>query len=52
MKAAIIGGSGKMGQWFARHLLHEGIDVVITGRNREKLVAAGKQLGVAITSNA
>ena len=37
MKAAIIGGSGKMGQWLARHLLQEGIEVVITGRNQEKL---------------
>ena len=52
MKVAIIGGSGKMGQWFARHLLQEGIDVVITGRNREKLVAAGKKLGVPIATNA
>ena len=51
MKAAIIGGSGKMGQWFARRLLHEGIEVVITGRNREKLVAAGKKLGVPIATN-
>ena len=52
MKAAIIGGSGKMGQWFARHLLQEGIEVVITGRNREKLVAAGKKLDVPIATNA
>jgi len=28
MKVAIIGGSGKMGQWFARHLLEEGMQVV------------------------
>ena len=52
MKAAIIGGSGKMGQWFARHLLQEGIEVVITGRNQEKLAAAGKKLGVPIATNA
>ena len=51
MKAAIIGGSGKMGQWFARHLLQEGIEVVITGRNQEKLVAAGKKLGTPIATN-
>ena len=51
MKAAIIGGSGKMGQWFAHHLLQEGIEVVITGRNRQKLVAAGKKLGVPIATN-
>ena len=51
MKVAIIGGSGKMGQWFARHLLKEGMQVVITGRNREKLLAAGKQLGASIATN-
>ena len=51
MKAAIIGGSGKMGQWFARQLLQEGIEVVITGRNQEKLVAAGKKLGTPIATN-
>ena len=51
MKVAIIGGSGKMGQWFARYLLKEGMQVVITGRNRKKLLAAGKQLGVPIATN-
>ena len=51
MKAAIIGGSGKMGQWFTRHLLQEGIQVIITGRNKEKLLAAGKQLGVPTATN-
>ena len=51
MKVAIIGGSGKMGQWFARYLLKEGMQVVITGRNREKLLAVGKQLGVPIATN-
>lgn len=51
MKVAIIGGSGKMGQWFAHHLLQEGIEVVITGRNRQKLVAAGKKLDVPIVTN-
>ena len=51
MKVAIIGGSGKMGQWFARHLLKEGMQVVITGRNQEKLLAAGKELGVPIATN-
>jgi prephenate dehydrogenase len=51
MKVAIIGGSGKMGQWFTRHLLKEGMQVVITGRNQEKLLTAGKQLGVSIATN-
>jgi prephenate dehydrogenase len=52
MKIAIIGGAGKMGQWIARHLLQEGIQVVITGQNQEKLIAAGKKLGVAVATNA
>jgi prephenate dehydrogenase len=51
MKVAIIGGSGKMGQWFARHLLEEGMQVVITGRNQQKLLAAGKKLGVPTATN-
>ena len=51
MKVAIIGGSGKMGQWFARYLLKQGMQVVITGRNRKKLLAAGKQLGVPTATN-
>lgn len=52
MKIAIIGGSGKMGQWFARFFLKEGKQVIITGRNERKLLEAGQQLGVeATTSN-
>ncbi|MDD5288294.1 MAG: prephenate dehydrogenase [Dehalococcoidales bacterium] len=51
MKIAIIGGSGKMGQWFASYLLKEGMQVVITGRNQEKLRAAGKKLGVPVATN-
>jgi prephenate dehydrogenase len=51
MKVAIIGGSGKMGQWFARHLLKEKMQVVITGRNQEKLLAVGKELAVPVAAN-
>jgi prephenate dehydrogenase len=51
MKVAIIGGSGKMGLWIARHVLQDGMQVVITGRNQEKLLAAGKELGVPISTN-
>ena len=46
MKVAIIGGSGGMGRWFARFLIKEGKEVVITGRNERKLLEAGGQLGV------
>lgn len=52
MKVAIIGGSGRMGRWFARFLLQEGKEVVITGRNQEKLLVAGQELGVAVAANA
>ncbi|MFC1873267.1 prephenate dehydrogenase [Chloroflexota bacterium] len=51
MKIAIIGGSGKMGQWFAHFLANEGQEVIITGRNQEKLKAAQRQLGVEADSN-
>ncbi len=51
-KVAIIGGSGRMGQWFANFLLKEGMEVIITGRNRQKLAAAGERLGVKTATNA
>jgi prephenate dehydrogenase len=51
MKVAIIGGSGKMGQWLVHHFLQEGMQPVITGRNQEKLLAAAKQPGVSIATN-
>jgi prephenate dehydrogenase len=48
VKIAIIGGSGKMGQWFASFLSKDGKEVVITGRNQEKLQAVKRQPGVEI----
>jgi len=51
MKVAILGGSGKMGQWFARFLLKEGKQVIITGRNERKLLTTREQLGVDITTS-
>lgn len=51
MKVAIIGGSGKMGRWFARFLLKEGKEVVITGRNQNKLLEVKQQLGVEVATN-
>ena len=52
MKVAIIGGSGKMGRWFARHLLAEGNEVVISGRTESKIREASKELGVDAAPNA
>ncbi|MDO8443314.1 MAG: prephenate dehydrogenase/arogenate dehydrogenase family protein, partial [bacterium] len=51
MKIAIIGGSGKMGRWFARFLLQEGQQVILTGRNAKKLQEAREQLGVEVTTS-
>ncbi|MFC1917511.1 prephenate dehydrogenase [Chloroflexota bacterium] len=51
MKVAVIGGSGKMGRWFARFLRDEGYKVVISSRNQDKLAEAGRDLKVATTSN-
>ncbi len=51
MKVAIIGGSGKMGRWFANFLLKNGNEVIIIGRNEKKLLEAKRQLGVEIATN-
>ena len=51
MRVAIIGGSGKMGRWFASFLLKEGKEVIITGRNEKKLLEAKRQLGVEVATN-
>jgi len=51
MNIAIIGGSGNMGRWFARFALQEGHQVIITGRDQNKLLKAGKELGVEFTTN-
>jgi len=51
VKVAIIGGSGKMGRWFARFLRQEGYQVVITGRSEGKLKEARQQLGVSATTD-
>lgn len=51
MRVAVIGGSGKMGRWFARFLLQEGNEVTITGRNKGKLREAQQQLGVEATTD-
>ncbi len=51
MKIAIIGGSGKMGQWFARFLLNDGKQVLIIGRNEKKLLDIRQKLEVEVTTN-
>ena len=51
MKVAIIGGSGKMGQWFARFLTREGKEVTLVGRNQARMEAAGKKLKLPVTTD-
>jgi len=51
VRVAIIGGSGKMGRWFANFLLKEGKEVIIIGRNERKLLVAKRQLGVEVATN-
>jgi len=52
LRVAIIGGSGRMGRWFADLLLKEGKEVIITGRNERKLREAQQELaGVEIAIN-
>lgn len=51
MKIAIIGGTGKMGRWFARLLKDEGKEVLLVGRNQEKLAAVGNELGLPYTTD-
>lgn len=46
MKIAIIGGTGKMGQWMARFLLAEKLDVVLVGRDKTKLSFLCRELQV------
>jgi len=40
-----------MGRWLASFLLQDGYEVVITGRNKNKLLAAKRQLGAEVTTN-
>ena len=50
LKTAIIGGSGKMGKWFARFLSQDGKEVIIAGRNQSRLLAVQRELGVQVAS--
>jgi len=40
-----------MGRWFARHLLAEGNEVVISGRTESKVMETRRELGVDTASN-
>ncbi len=51
MKIAIVGGSGKMGQWFARFFRADGHEVLLTGRSERKLQEVQRQIDVAVTTD-
>jgi prephenate dehydrogenase len=51
MKIAIIGGSGRMGHWFASLLGEEGKDVLLVGRNRQKLEKSLGSLKASISTD-
>lgn len=40
-----------MGRWFVRFLKHEGHEVIVTGRNQDKLIAAHNELRVTATTD-
>ena len=46
IKVAIIGGAGRMGQWFARYLSNENFEVIIADDNPERLKEASHRLGI------
>ncbi|MEV6427317.1 SDR family oxidoreductase [Nocardia sp. NPDC051463] len=48
-KVVIVGGTSGIGLATARRLLKDGMDVVIAGRNEERLAAALAELGAAAT---
>jgi prephenate dehydrogenase len=48
MKTAIL-GAGKMGIWFAKFCKEEGDQVILAGRDAEKIAKIGKTIGVETT---
>lgn len=51
MRVAIIGGAGKMGQWFTKFFLDQDASVIVSGRTQEKLLKVKRKFGVEITDN-
>ncbi len=50
-KIAIIGGRGRMGAWFAKYFKNKNYSVILSARNREKLIATAERLGVKHAEN-
>ncbi|HMF32768.1 MAG TPA: prephenate dehydrogenase/arogenate dehydrogenase family protein [Candidatus Lokiarchaeia archaeon] len=51
MKIAIIGATGKMGQWFCKEFLSQNFEVVGIGRNAEKLRALQENLYIPVDTD-
>jgi len=49
LEIAIVGGSGKMGNWFAHFLLREGHKILLINRRRERLAPIQKNFDVDIS---
>jgi prephenate dehydrogenase len=46
VKVAILGGTGSMGQWFAKYFHNKGFKVIISGRTPEKTARIAEELGI------
>ena len=51
MKIAIIGGSGKMGHWFAAFLAAVGKDILLVGRDFQKLEKSRGSLNTSLSTD-
>ncbi len=50
-KICIIGGTGEFGRLFARFFKTDGLEVLVTGRNRDKGEKVSRDLGVGFTND-
>jgi len=50
MRVAIV-GAGKMGQWFTKFFLEEGVNVIVSDKNKKKLSKLERELRVKATDN-
>lgn len=51
MRIAIIGGAGRMGEWFARYFLKQGHEVIISDVRSDKAKIVANSLGARLASN-
>lgn len=50
-RITIIGGTGRMGKWFAKFFLNKGYNVIISSRSPKKAAAIAKEIGVKYETN-